>query len=68
MKRISEKMIKWSAKQKLYILKLVLNLKKKVVEATTKGNSNILMRLEMTGMVRDEQKCLIFIGVLHERA
>ena len=68
MKRISEKMIKWSTKQKLYILKLVLNLKKKVVEATTKGNSNILMRLEMTGMVQDEQKCLIFIGVLHERA
>ena len=68
MKRISEKMIKWSAKQKLNILKLVLNLKKKVVEATTKGNSNILMRLEMTGMVQDEQKCLIFIGVLHERA
>ena len=68
MKRISEKMIKLSAKQKLNILKLVLNLKKKVVEATTKGNSNILMRLEMTGMVRDEQKCLIFIGVLHERA
>ena len=51
---------------KLYMLKVVFKLKTskslKLLLVDMKAN-NILVRLEMTGIVQNKQKCLIFIVV-----